>query len=284
MTPTNPGKVVANFRSAPGQAFLICDSSVEEGFNLQFAEVVIFADLPFNTRSLEQRIGRFDRFSIQYSPIQLIVVSDTGVIGSTWTKHVVNTGILSGSISGLQYALSDYEQNLLVKWASEGNDAAHRIAENTAAYVQNELRELEKQDVIDGNELPSRDSNSFTSNLISETRAEKNFETAITRYAGDLGLHLEHLEHGVLKLSSNYKKRHLISPQRASMFRPEQWDQKGSFQRETAIDSTERMRFYGLGYPLIDAIADALATEDKGRISARRLTVSSLPPDSIFPF
>jgi ATP-dependent helicase HepA len=284
MTPTNPEKVVANFRSAPGQAFLICDSSVEEGFNLQFAEVVVFADLPFNTRSLEQRIGRFDRFSIQYSPIQLIVVSDPGVIGSTWTKHVVNTGILSGSISGLQYALSDYEQNFLVRWASAGNDEAQRIAENTAAFVQHELRELEKQDVIDGNELPVRDSNSYTSNLVSETRAEKSFEVAITRYAGDLGLHFERLENGVLKLSSNHSKRHLISPQRAGMFRPEQWDQKGSFQRETAIDSTERTRFYGLGYPLIDAIADALATEDKGRISARRLTVSSLPPDSIFLF
>jgi hypothetical protein len=245
--------------------------------------MVVLADMPFTTRQLEQRIGRFDRFSTEFEPVHLTVVSDSSTYEKIWMTHIQATKIFEGSVAGLQYALSDYETQLFSTWVQDGNDAAKAIADDTSKFIENELRELAKQDVIDSNEFSSRGEESFSRALNREARFVTNFETAVSSYATDLGLRFKRSEKGSLSLSSNSSNRHLMSPRRAQRFHPQQWQNPGSFHRDIAVD-LNNCRLLGLGNPLIDAIADSLTNDDKGRIAARQLIDSRLPPGSAFPF
>ena len=273
--------VVSDFRSSHGQTFLVCDQSVEEGVNLQFAEVVILADIPFSTRKLEQRIGRFDRFSSEFNPVRLIPLLSDSIVERTWWTHVELTGILKGSVAGLQYALSDHEYALFEAWTRRGFDEALAIAHQTKDLIEMELRELAKQDVLDSGEFVSRSESAFFEGLVQESKSSSRFESAVTSYAEDLGIALRSSGNGVRSIGSN-TKRHLISPRKAAEFHPEQWSNPGSFYREVAVD-TANCRVLGLGNPLIDAIADALFTFDRGRISARYLMSSHLPSGQSLP-
>jgi ATP-dependent helicase HepA len=283
MTSDTPDLTIKRFRDSYGQTFLVCDSSIEEGINLQFAEVVILADLPFSTRQLEQRIGRFDRYSNEFAPIQLIITFGSSTIDRTWWEHVQNTGILEGSVAGMQYALTDQERKLFNTWATQGTDSASFVAAETLAIVEHELRELSKQDIIDTNEFGSLESDSYLTRLIQETRDSASFQSAIVRYAADQKLKFEGAGRDFFRLASNFKKRMPFSIRKANQYHLETWNQPGSFHRELVLDNSGT-RFFGLGYPLIDAIESSLLSNEKGCSSARRLTTQRIAENSAIPF
>jgi ATP-dependent helicase HepA len=279
----SPDEAIKTFRNSHGQTFLVCDSSMEEGVNLQFAEVVILADLPISTRQLEQRIGRFDRYSTEFAPIQLIIPSSLTTADQIWWEHVRNTGILKGSVAGLQYALADHERLLFKTWATQGSDSARSIASKTSETVELELRELSKQDIIDTNEFGLLESENYLHRLIEESRDSASFEKSITKYAFDQKLEFKSAGRGFFRLASNFKERMPFSLRKANQFHLESWKNTGSFHRELVLDSPGS-RFFGLGYPLIDAIEAAIASNEKGCSSARRLTTKGIAANSAIPF
>lgn len=279
----SPDLTISQFRSSHGQTFLVCDSSMEEGVNLQFAELVILADLACSTRQLEQRIGRFDRYSNEFEPIHLIATSNLSTFDQIWWEHVRNTGIFEGSVAGLQYALADYENLLFDTWTTQGSESARAHALSTSELVKHELRELSKQDIIDANEFGSDESKNYLTHLIQESRDSEKFESSVLRYSADQKMKFEPAGRSFYKLASNFSKRMPFSIRKARQYRPEAWNQRGSFHRELVLDSPGT-RFFGLGYPLIDAIESSLASNEKGCCSARRLTTRALPENSSFPF
>jgi ATP-dependent helicase HepA len=283
LTNSTSHSVISEFRAAHGQVFLVCDRSVEEGVNLQFAEVVVLADLPFSTRQLEQRIGRFDRFSSEFDPVRLIPMSNETDSDRIWVNHLQSCGIFEGSVAGLQYALADLEEKLFDLWARDGSDPARDLVATTRDFVDTELRELAKQDILDAAEFSDRSDDSYFSALKSESRASPEFENAVKRYAQDLGLRFSTSDNGAISLGSRFRSTHLINPRRAEQFRPEEWRHLGSFHRDVAVDIPS-CRLLGLGNPLVDAIADSLQTDDKGRVAIRRLIVNSLSHDVAIPF
>lgn len=278
-----PDLTIKHFRASNGQTFLVCDSSIEEGVNLQFADVVILADLPCSTRQLEQRIGRFDRYSSQFAPVQLIVASSLAIVDQTWWEHVQNTGIFEGSVAGLQYALTDHESSLFNAWATQGTDSARVLASKTSEIVEHELRELSKQDIIDTNEFGVLESDSYLTHLIQESRDSSSFESAIVKYGFDQKMKFEGAGRGFFRLASNFKKRMPFSIRKANQFHLDSWNQPGSFHRELVLDNPGT-RFFGLGYPLIDAIEFSLASNEKGCSSARRLTAKGIAENSAIAF
>jgi ATP-dependent helicase HepA len=279
----SPTAIITEFKKSHGQTFLVCDSSMEEGVNLQFAEVVILADLPPSTRQLEQRIGRFDRYSTEFAPIQLIASSCFNSIDQTWWEHVNNTGIFEGSVAGLQYALTDHESALFNAWAIQGTDAAHSLAVKTAEIVDHELREIAKQDIIDSNEFGQLESENYLIQLVQESRTSATFEKSVTKYAFDQKLEFKTAGRGFFRLSSTFKERMPFSIRKANQYHLESWKIPGSFHRELVLDNPGT-RFFGLGYPLINAIEASIASNEKGCSSARRLTTKRMAKDSAIPF
>ena len=59
---TEQFEAVQRWRSQSQCRVLVCDSSAEEGINLQTASVIVHLDLPWEAFRVEQRIGRSDRF------------------------------------------------------------------------------------------------------------------------------------------------------------------------------------------------------------------------------
>jgi hypothetical protein len=204
-------------------------------------------------------------------------------IDQIWWEHVQNTGILEGSVAGLQYALTDHEISLFNTWATQGSDTARLLASKTSEIVENELRELSKQDIIDTNEFGSLESNSYLTHLIQESRDSISFESAVIRYAFDQKLKFEPAGRGFFRLASGFKKNMPFSIRKANQYHLESWRHPGSFHRELVLD-TPGTRFYGLGYPLIDAIEMSLGANEKGSSSARRLSVKGIPENSATPF
>ena len=60
-TPSQIEENLNRFKKDPKCFILVCDSSGEEGRNLQFTNYMICFDLPWSPNRLEQRIGRIDR-------------------------------------------------------------------------------------------------------------------------------------------------------------------------------------------------------------------------------
>jgi ATP-dependent helicase HepA len=162
--PLRTQTLIDSFQSLTGNAFLVCDATVEEGVNLQFADLVILADLPMLSGSLEQRIGRFDRFSLSIQPVQFAVVTSDNPFESLWFDYLNTTGIFSDSVANLQYALSARDEDLLKTWLTLGRVAANEIIAATPELISNEKKELAKQDLLDSSEI-SEEINPFMRSL-----------------------------------------------------------------------------------------------------------------------
>jgi ATP-dependent helicase HepA len=130
---------------------LVCDASAEEGLNLQFADVVVHAELPGDPNRLEQRIGRLDRHGPD-TPVDNVVVAD-GQEGSyldAWIA-VLRDGfqIFDRSISSFQFVVERLLPELVTTFVQDGPPGSRRLAETIPARLEEERREISEQDQLD---------------------------------------------------------------------------------------------------------------------------------------
>lgn len=105
---------------------LICDRSAEEGRNLQTADLAIHFDLPISPNRLEQRIGRFDRFSERrnHQTQSKIFVEHESEFLSAYLKLMEDgVGVFMGSVATLQLPLADLESQVTTNLLVEGVNA-----------------------------------------------------------------------------------------------------------------------------------------------------------------
>ncbi|MDP8929479.1 MAG: SNF2-related protein, partial [Actinomycetota bacterium] len=67
---------VLSFLETCGGRVLVSDHTLEEGRNLQDAQVLVNLDLPLDPIRLEQRIGRLDRFARRTQPAEVVVFTE----------------------------------------------------------------------------------------------------------------------------------------------------------------------------------------------------------------
>jgi ATP-dependent helicase HepA len=142
------------FRDNPNCFILVCDTSGEEGHNLQFADWLIHFDLPLSPNQLEQRNGRLNRIgnrSLQFIVFAGSVTNDS--IHGAWYQ-ILETGfkIFKESITSLQFyvdrKLTELE-NILFQSGAYGLTEAIQstcdeiIAEKISIDEQNMLDEID---------------------------------------------------------------------------------------------------------------------------------------------
>ena len=287
--PLHTQALIDSFQSLTGNSFLVCDATVEEGVNLQFADRVILADLPLLSGNLEQRIGRFDRFSLSIEPVAFAVVTSDSPFESLWFDYLNTTGIFRDSVANLQYALSVRDDDLLKTWLTLGLVVANEIIAATPELISHETKELAKQDLLDSSEL-SEEINPFMRSLKLAERELPEAGKVLVTWAGDLGFRDHSIKNegprifkGMTILSKPRRGGLLFNASVAMRLRPEQWENKLCIDRAQTIDHGDS-RLLGVGNPVIDAIFDFTRNDERGRVCARLIKHPQAPPDSTILF
>ena len=287
--PLHTQTLIDSFQSLTGNSFLVCDATVEEGVNLQFADLVILADLPMLSGNLEQRIGRFDRFSLSIEPVAFAVVTSDSPFESLWFDYLNTTGIFRDSVANMQYALSVRDDDLLKTWLTLGLVVANEIIAATPELISHETKELAKQDLLDSSEL-SEEINPFMRTLKLAERELPETGKALVTWAGDLGFRDHSIKNeapkifkGMTILSKPRRGGLLFNASVAMRLRPEQWENKLCIDRAQTVDHGDS-RLLGVGNPVIDAIFDFTRNDERGRVCARLIKHPQAPPDSTILF
>jgi ATP-dependent helicase HepA len=131
---------------------LVCDHSAEEGVNLQFADLLIHLDLPWQVPRLEQRIGRCDRFiEEQLPPItsKVLLVGDQPY-AEAWCEFAASAcKVFDRSVASLQYVLADIEESVLTRVLQDGPSGIEAEIEPRSEELESELALIDAHDSLD---------------------------------------------------------------------------------------------------------------------------------------
>jgi len=133
---------------------LVTDMILEEGFNLQCAEFVVFFDLPWSPYRIEQRIGRLDRID-RIGPIECAIIvsgeDETLCVDEAWRQLLSDGfGIFRQSISDLQHVIDIDFPQWREKLFAVGPSGIGELVAVVRTRVAEERRTIDEQDAIDG--------------------------------------------------------------------------------------------------------------------------------------
>lgn len=260
--------------------FLVCDSSAEEGRNLQFADFLLHVDVPLNPNRLEQRIGRMDRYSAR-PPVACATFQDEPSMQpgyhSAWIECLARGfRIFEQSISSLQYAVDRLLADLRRRTFEEGVDGLLGCVELVRATLVHEVVAIAEQDVLDGVETLDGERSLFDG-LDRLENQWKHIKRAAEDWISDAkgNLRFEKIEdfrnRGIVTFAINPEGREPTLDNMPLVA----WDvlaesfggvvrRPGSFHREAALGRRDT-RVFRIGEPFVEALARYTQWDDRGR-------------------
>ena len=268
MAPDDRDDAIAGFLRMDGGAVLLADRSMEEGRNLQEAEVLINLDLPLDANRLDQRIGRLDRYAVRPEPAEVVVLSEPT---SSWVSAHIELlqngiGVLDGSVSTVQRLLTTVLNSVVDNLVISGVDAFNL----DAAALSDEL-EIERDNIDLLEELESVESATIFDNeafdeLLGHEADSDRLRGALQRLTtgtGSISLKLVESPLGILTFGSAHGIG-LSSDNAASL---ERLLRPKAFDRKVALDQRGVAPFR-IGDPLVEWLHDYLLADERGRASA----------------
>lgn len=139
---------VRRLRRDPECRLLVCDTSGEEGLNLQEAATVVHIGLPLTAVRVEQRIGRLDRRSDGEPVVSMAPAPIAGGFVEAWLCALRDGfKIFERSSAPVQYAVENVEHGFVRTLALEGPGAAKK---QVAGLGESVTAEQEKIDRVEG--------------------------------------------------------------------------------------------------------------------------------------
>jgi ATP-dependent helicase HepA len=140
------------FRDDSQCLILVCDTSGEEGHNLQFADWLIHFDLPFSPNRLEQRNGRLDRIG-RNRLLQFVIfagAATTDSIHGAWYE-ILKDGfkIFQESIASLQFYVDKKLPELEATLFQSGSYGLKEAIQLISAEIATEKVSIDEQNAID---------------------------------------------------------------------------------------------------------------------------------------
>jgi ATP-dependent helicase HepA len=144
---------VKAFREALEASVLLCDTSGEEGLNLNFADAILHLDLPFSVSRLEQRIGRLDRFGrVKARLRQRILIPSDDELGpwAAWLEVLAKGfDVFETSTSDVQFILPDLEGDLACAYLARGADGLREMIDSVRSRLADARRAADEQYALD---------------------------------------------------------------------------------------------------------------------------------------
>jgi ATP-dependent helicase HepA len=276
--PTRSRSTVEAFAERGGR-WLVCDTSAQEGTNLQMADQMVHLGLPGRVDALEQRIGRVDRWTQQREEGQtwqsLTIVPPLG-FAHRWAT-VVDQGfnVHATSLASLQRAVEETSRESLVAVADPTCDVDVVIA-RVQQRLDEERQAVREQDAIDEVTLDAeeRETVALTIRADEEAEGDGGFAEAFGELMFGQAGHLRFIRagepiHGVGRFEFNdpsSRRGELLPLVPLSRLRRDFIgikDQGYSGRRSIALArSVAPLR---IGSPVIDAVHDFLRHDDRGR-------------------
>jgi len=134
---------------------LVFDRSAEEGLNLQSARKILHYELGLSVNRIEQRLGRFDRWSDKVmDPVESVVFIESDAATErqlgAWRRLIDDAfGVFDRSTATLQHVLPGFEDEFLTAVFEDGAAATTLNLHTTAEEVERHRRRITHQDQLD---------------------------------------------------------------------------------------------------------------------------------------
>lgn len=282
MTPEARDDAVADFLGEYRGGVLIADPSVEEGRNLQEAEVLVNLDIPLDINQLEQRIGRLDRYAARPHPAEVVVFTESA---SEWVSAHINflkegIGVFDESVSTVQRLLTNVLSALLESLLPKGVEAF----DLDLAELRGELEEerdsidlLEELESVESSTVFPPDAFDRLVEYESEIGSLRSAVQRLTTGAGSLALKPKESKDGVVTFGGARG----IGLSAEEAFELEALLRPKAYERATTLANPGVMPFR-IGDPLIDWLQDYLRIDERGRASAFVRAVPQLKQPSLW--
>jgi ATP-dependent helicase HepA len=266
------------FQTVQNCFLLVCDSSGEEGINLQFADGLIHFDLPFSPNRLEQRLGRLDRIGgkIQIKSWILLGLENTP---QEVFYHILKRGfkIFDNSIASLQFYVDSklpelerllFNDNLF----ANNSEQINQLIQTIETEIEQEKLKINEQNALDEIEINTEHSNQYFQELDDYDANHKAIKAAI---GGILGQALQFKFISDPNIPEVYQYDYSFSGKHPTLIPLDQLRQyflpilrqSGTYNRRIA-NQNPGIKLYRLGENLIDTLAEYVDWDDRGQAFA----------------
>ncbi|MBW4717516.1 protein DpdE [Saccharothrix obliqua] len=265
-------RLAVAFAQSGEKSVLVIDRSAEEGANLQFVSEVLHLDIPTSTSRLEQRLGRFDRWSELGEPVKSVVFREVDPeleeqFGA-WTATLHDVfGAFTASTSTLQYVLADLEAEFFDTAVHRGPGAAREALAARSGTLDEQRRKIAGQDLLDSIEDRAEDEE-LTNRLAAIDARRREVEAAIVAYVHEMLHFTVDYDDDLIRFGVSRKKPPLLTEAAVEQIGPRVFKRAYTADRITAGDGHGFLRW---GEPLVDAFADFAERDDRGRAFAVEL-------------
>ena len=176
--------IIERFRSDRVCQALVAPPVANEGFNLQFADQVVHADLPWMPNVVEQRIGRLDRYGAD-SPFATTVIldGDANSYCDAWYRCLRDGfGVFERSVAGLQMVIPSVMRAIRQTLLLEGLDGLEQKTKQLPAELARELDAIEERESLDSIEAAGT-TRDYLTGLMSADELANELESALRRSA-----------------------------------------------------------------------------------------------------
>lgn len=253
-----------------GDGLLVCDQSADDGRNLQRASLVLHLRLPASPNTLEQRVGRVDRYGSGKPARQVIFGDLSASVVAGWRKLLLDGyRIFDRSISALQDVVARDLDSVWIAALSDGIDGLSNAMPAIAQELDDELKSVAQLDMLEA----SYDATHGLRDLALDiARFEQDVHSArdpfLRLMGGDDGFRMfvRRRQNGGFDIEPSAKPP-LLGPSLLNRLRAVPAPARSGFtDRWAAVKSGGRL--FRIGNPLVDAVDDVLEIDDRGRASA----------------
>lgn len=243
-------------------SLLFCDSSAEEGINLQNADLLIHLDLPWEAFRAEQRIGRCDRHvSDVAAPIpSMVVVYGDQPYALGWFEFLADgCDVFTRSVSSLQYVLNDTERAVQREVLRDGHDALTAAVPGQAATLASELTRIVAHDALDAIDGLSTSWSAGANNELLASDERSTLTGALVSWLEGVGTNLRRPSRGAVRIE---RKPRPQVPFGLELAMAPSMETSLALHRRTSVE--HHLPILRAGHPLVDAVASHLRQSDRG--------------------
>ncbi|MFD4292872.1 protein DpdE [Rhodococcus sp. NPDC058505] len=267
--PEQTGKEeVDRWRSTGG--ILITDDSGDVGHNFQDATLVVHVRMPWNANSLEQRIGRVDRYSNKPPAAQFVIAdADAEGVPTAWMKVLANGfGIFTESISAMQEVVDDLARDVWSTMLTDGIEGFLASSDSIQSELLREKRRINEIDALESSYGTHADGAAMALAIAlyeeKPDQIERPYRQLIEGAEG-IRLHGRENSDGSITFERHPKADPLVSVRLLTKLMTVEAVRSGFFDR-WKLKPTRRL--FRRGNPFIDGVEKLLAFDDRGQAAA----------------